>query len=48
MAGVIERIETRWSVWIGMKDMKTPQSDFSMYGEIILPVEPGVYVWLSE
>jgi hypothetical protein len=37
-----------WGVEIGMKDMKTPQSDFSMYGEVILPVEPGVYVWLSE
>jgi hypothetical protein len=37
-----------WGVWIGMKDMKIPQSDFNMYGEIILPVEPGVYIWLSE
>jgi hypothetical protein len=37
-----------WGVVIGMKDMKIPQSDYSMYGEDILPVEPGVYVWLSE
>jgi hypothetical protein len=37
-----------WGVEIGMKDMKIPQSDFSMYGEVILPVEPGVYIWLSE
>jgi hypothetical protein len=37
-----------WGVEIGMKDMKIPRSDFSMYGEVILPVEPGVYVWLSE
>lgn len=37
-----------WGVEIGMKDMKIPPSDFSMYGEIILPVEPGLYIWLSE
>lgn len=37
-----------WGVEIGMKDMKIPQPDYSMYGEDILPVEPGVYVWLSE
>ena len=37
-----------WGVEIGTKDMKIPRSDFSMYGEVILPVEPGVYVWLSE
>ena len=37
-----------WGVDIGMKNMKIPPSDYSMYGEDILPVEPGVYVWLSE
>jgi hypothetical protein len=37
-----------WGVEIGMKNMKIPQSDYSMYGEVILPVEPGVYVWISE
>lgn len=37
-----------WDVEIGMKNMKIPKSNFSMYGEVILPVEPGVYVWLSE
>ena len=36
-----------WGVEIGRKDMKIPQSDVSMY-EVILPVEPGVYIWLSE
>ena len=34
-----------WGVVIGMKDMKIPPSDFSLYGEYRLPVEPGVYVW---
>jgi hypothetical protein len=37
-----------WGVEIGMKDMKIPPSDFGMYGEYRLPLEPGVYVWLSE
>jgi hypothetical protein len=34
-----------WGVVIAMKDMKIPPSDFSLYGEYRLPVEPGVYVW---
>ena len=35
----------KWGVEIGMKDMKTPPSDFRHHGAYILPVEPGVYVW---
>lgn len=34
-----------WGVEIGAENMKIPPSDFSMYGEYRLPVEPGVYVW---
>ena len=37
-----------WGVVIGMEDMGIPPSDLSQYGEYRLPVEPGVYVWLSE
>ena len=36
-----------WGVVIGMEDMITPPSDYSHYGEYILPLEPGVYVWWS-
>ena len=38
-------IEGHWGVEIGAENMKIPPSDFSMYGEYRLPVEPGVYVW---
>lgn len=38
-------IAGRWGVEIGAESMKIPTSDFSMYGEYRLPVEPGVYVW---
>ena len=34
-----------WGAEIGMKDMKIPPSDFNPYGEVRLPLEPGVYVW---
>lgn len=34
-----------WGVEIGAENMEIPPSDFSMYGEYRLPVEPGVYVW---
>lgn len=34
-----------WGVDIGMRNMKTPPSDFSQWGEYRLPVEPGMYVW---
>jgi hypothetical protein len=34
-----------WGAVIGMKDMEIPPSDFSLYGEYRLPVEPGVYVF---
>jgi hypothetical protein len=34
-----------WGVDIGMRNMKTPPSDFRHYGVYILPLEPGVYVW---
>lgn len=34
-----------WGAEIGMKDMKIPPSDLSMYGEYRIPVEPGVYIW---
>ena len=34
-----------WGVEIGAENMEIPLSDFSMYGEYRLPVEPGVYVW---
>jgi len=34
-----------WGVEIGAENMKIPPSDFSMYGEYRLPVEPGVYVF---
>lgn len=34
-----------WGVDIGMRNMKTPPSDFRYYGVYILPLEPGVYVW---
>jgi len=37
-----------WGVVIGKKEMNIPPPDYSMYGEDILPVEPVVYVWLSE
>jgi len=36
-----------WGAEIGAEDMKIPPSDFSRYGEIRLPLEPGVYVWLE-
>jgi len=38
-------IEGHWGVEIGAENMEIPSSDFSMYGEYRLPVEPGVYVW---
>jgi len=38
-------IEGHWGVEIGAENMEIPPSDFSMYGEYRLPVEPGVYVW---
>lgn len=38
-------IEGHWGIEIGTENMKIPPSDFSMYGEYRLPVEPGVYVW---
>ncbi len=34
-----------WGVDIGMRNMKTPPSDFRLYGEYRLPLEPGIYVW---
>ena len=34
-----------WGAEIGMKDMKIPPSDFNTYGEVRLPLEPGVYIW---
>jgi len=34
-----------WGAEIGMEDMKIPPSDFKLYGEVRLPLEPGVYVW---
>jgi hypothetical protein len=34
-----------WGIEIGTENMKVPPSDFSMYGEYRLSVEPGVYVW---
>jgi hypothetical protein len=37
-----------WGVEIGTKDMKIPPSDFGMYREYRLPLEPGVYIWMSE
>jgi len=40
-------IEGHWGIEIGAETMKIPPSDFSMYGEYRLPVEPGVYVWQS-
>ena len=38
-------IEGHWGIEIGAENMEIPPSDFSMYGEYRLPVEPGVYVW---
>jgi hypothetical protein len=38
-------IEGHWGIDIGAEDMKIPPSDFSLYGEYRVPVEPGVYVW---
>lgn len=38
-------IEGHWGVEIGAENMEIPPSDFSMYGEYRLPVEPGVYVF---
>jgi hypothetical protein len=38
-------IEGHWGVEIGAENMKIPPSDFSMYGEYRIPVQPGVYVW---
>lgn len=35
----------QWGVEIGAENMEIPPSDFSLYGEYRLPVEPGVYVW---
>lgn len=34
-----------WGFEIGMEDMEIPPSDFSLYGEYRLPLEPGAYVW---
>ena len=34
-----------WGAEIGMKNMRIPPSDFNPYGEIRLPLEPGVYIW---
>ncbi len=34
-----------WGLVVGDKDMETPPSDLSRYGEYRLPVAPGAYVW---
>ena len=37
-----------WGIVIGMKDMKIPPSESSPEAWVIMPVEPGVYVWWGE
>jgi hypothetical protein len=37
-----------WGAVIGMKDMKIPPSESSPEAWVIMPVEPGVYVWWGE
>ncbi|MBP7053879.1 MAG: hypothetical protein KBE65_22935 [Phycisphaerae bacterium] len=34
-----------WGLVVGDKNMETPPSDFSRYGEYRLPLAPGAYVW---
>jgi hypothetical protein len=37
-----------WGLVVGPRDMPTPPSDFSDFGEHRFPLAPGAYIWLAE